>query len=79
MTTKTTEMVIEIAEIDFLTGEQTTREPTKEEIEFHKEAIELTKARKEAIQDASAAKESAIAKLAKLGLTEAEMSALLGL
>jgi hypothetical protein len=52
--------------------------PTEEEVgEREKWAAEET-ARQAAIEAAAAAKESALAKLAKLGLTEEEITALIG-
>jgi DNA-binding CsgD family transcriptional regulator len=61
---------------DGLTGEQTSRPLTVEEIEV----LELAKQQQADIQSAIAAKaearESALAKLAALGLTEEEIAAL---
>ena len=61
---------------DGLTGEQTSRPLTLEEIEV----LELAKQQEAEIQSAIAAKalarESALAKLAALGLTEEEIAAL---
>jgi len=67
-----------ITHIDGLTGSVTIRELNQKELEQRQKDVE-TKALEDAqIQAATAAKESAKAKLAALGLTEAEVNAIIG-
>jgi len=67
-----------ITHIDGLTGSVTIRELNQKELEQRQKDVE-TKALEDAqIQAAIAAKESAKAKLAALGLTEAEVNAIIG-
>ena len=62
--------------IDASTGESTIVPFSKEDIEAHK-VIQAQVAHREAAQEAEiAARESALAKLAALGLTEEEIAAL---
>jgi len=66
------EKLIEVM-LDAATGEVTERELTKEEVTAHKATLEGLMAADKAKADA---KESALAKLAALGLTEEEIAAL---
>jgi TctA family transporter len=66
------EKLIEVM-LDAATGEVTERELTKEEVTSHKATLEGLMAADKAKADA---KESALAKLAALGLTEEEIAAL---
>ena len=67
-----------ITHIDGLTGSVTIRELNQKELEQRQKDVE-TKALEDAqIQAATAAKESAKAKLAALGMTEAEVNAIIG-
>jgi hypothetical protein len=72
----TTKEVLLAVIVDALTGETIERELTAEEIAEHKE-MQAEAKRRQAEQDAKeAARTSAIAKLAELGLTEEEVAAL---
>jgi len=68
--------------VDCTTGEVTTRPQTAEEIAAQEAAAQAAQAeadaRAKAEADAQAAKSSAISKLAKLGLTDEEIAALVG-
>ena len=68
--------------VDCVTGEVTTRPQTAEEIAAQKASAAQAQAEAEAKAqveaDAQAAKSSAISKLAKLGLTDEEIAALVG-
>ena len=68
--------------VDCTTGEVTTRPQTAEEIAAQKasaaQAQAEAEAKAKAEADAQAAKSSAISKLAKLGLTDEEIAALVG-
>jgi len=68
--------------VDCTTGEVTTRPQTAEEIAAQKASAAQAQAEAEAKAqveaDAQAAKSSAISKLAKLGLTDEEIAALVG-
>jgi DNA-binding NarL/FixJ family response regulator len=67
---------LQVLVIDATTGEQTTRDYTSEEIQTNQFDLEQQEALK-AIQESKAqARQSALAKLAALGLTEAEIAAL---
>lgn len=63
-------------EIDALTGEVTERELTVEEIAEREQMAAEAAAQQAAIEAKAAARESALAKLAELGLTEEEIQAL---
>jgi hypothetical protein len=63
-------------QLDALTGEVTERELTDEELAFHQTVVEQTLANDAADEARQLARTSALAKLAKLGLTEAEIAAL---
>jgi DNA-binding NarL/FixJ family response regulator len=72
----TTKEVLLAVIVDALTGETIERELTAEEIAEHKE-MQAEAKRRQAEQDAkAAARTSAIAKLADLGLTEEEIASL---
>jgi len=68
--------------VDCTTGEVTTRPQTAEEIAAQEasaaQAQAEAEAKAQAEADAQAAKSSAISKLAKLGLTDEEIAALVG-
>jgi DNA-binding NarL/FixJ family response regulator len=67
---------LQVLVVDAITGEQTTRDYTPEEVQANQSALEQQEALK-AIQESKAqARQSALAKLAALGLTEAEIAAL---
>jgi DNA-binding NarL/FixJ family response regulator len=68
--------ILKAVEFDAQTGIITERELTKEEADFHKSLLAQTEANKEAMQSKVEARESALAKLAALGLTEEEIAAL---
>jgi hypothetical protein len=61
---------------DGLTNTETIRDLTVEEIEEINQAKEAFEARQSAVEIKQAARESALAKLAALGLTEEEIAAL---
>jgi hypothetical protein len=63
-------------EVNALTGEVIERELTSQEKTFHKSIIDNTLANDLAMASRANARESALAKLAALGLTEAEIAAL---
>jgi DNA-binding NarL/FixJ family response regulator len=67
---------LRVLEIDVLTGEETIRPMTPEELN----ELEVTKASQEALQSEQdskiSARQSALAKLAALGLTQEEIDAL---
>lgn len=75
MATAKTETEIAI-EINGITGEQTVRPLTAEEIAFRAEVSAQFAAEQAAIEAKAAARQSALAKLAELGLTEEEIAAL---
>lgn len=62
--------------IDAITGETIERELTSEEIAERNERIANANAEKAAAQAKAAARQSALSKLAELGLTEEEIAAL---
>jgi len=68
--------------VDCTTGEVTTRPQTADEIAAQEAAAQAAQAeadaKAKAEADAQAAKSSAISKLAKLGLTDEEIAALVG-
>jgi hypothetical protein len=61
---------------DALTGQTETRELTSQEIQDLKETAAQSLVIKQEIEAKAAARESALAKLSALGLTEAEIAAL---
>jgi hypothetical protein len=61
---------------DGATGEITEREATQEEITQHSLSIQESEATLNELKAKELARESALAKLAALGLTEAEIAAL---
>jgi DNA-binding NarL/FixJ family response regulator len=63
-------------EIDAITGVQNIREMTAEEIAKFQIIVEGSHAAQEQLNSKIAARESALAKLAALGLTEEEIAAL---
>jgi hypothetical protein len=63
-------------EFDALTGETIQREFTADEIKQHKADVASNKKREAEIESKATARKSALAKLAELGLTEAEIAAL---
>jgi hypothetical protein len=67
---------ITLVEFDGLTGIETVRELTSEELIEHAELVEANRVAIEAEEARAAAKASALAKLAALGLTEEEIAAL---
>jgi len=67
---------LQVLVIDALTGEQTTRNFTPEEIEANQVALQQQEALKATQESKAQARQSALAKLAALGLTEAEIAAL---
>ena len=67
---------ITLVEFDGLTGIETVRELTSEELIEHSEIVEANIIAIEAEEARAAAKASALAKLAALGLTEEEIAAL---
>jgi hypothetical protein len=72
----TTKEVLLAVQVDALTGETIERELTAEEIAEHK-AMQAEAETRQAEQNAkAAARTSALAKLADLGLTEEEVAAL---
>lgn len=72
---KTTE-TLKAIEIDALTGEVTERELTAEEIADREAMAAEAEAQRAAQEAKAAARVSALAKLAELGLTEEEIQAL---
>jgi len=72
----------DVIEVNCTTGEVTTRPQTADEIAAQEVAAQAAQAeadaRAKAESDAQAAKSSAISKLAKLGLTDEEIAALVG-
>jgi hypothetical protein len=68
-----------VTELDTVTGKVTTREMTEDELVFQDKLQEEHKLIKEQQEQVEVDKMSAVNKLAALGLTEAEVSALLGL
>ena len=62
--------------IDALTGEQSTRDFTEAEIEANAIDLQLSQEQKALEQSKIEARQSALAKLAALGLTEDEIAAL---
>jgi DNA-binding NarL/FixJ family response regulator len=67
---------LKAVEFDAQTGITIERDLTEEEANLHKASLAQTKANQEAIQSKVSARESALAKLAALGLTEEEIAAL---
>jgi hypothetical protein len=67
---------ITLVEFDGLTGIETVRELTSEELIEHAEIVEANRLATEAEEAKAAAKASALAKLSALGLTEEEIAAL---
>jgi hypothetical protein len=65
-----------VLEVDAITGEQSTRFLTAEEIAERESITDEQLELQQAIEDKIAARESALAKLAALGLTEEEIEAL---
>jgi hypothetical protein len=65
-----------IVVLDALTQEQITRSMTENEIEQRKAIEEIAKAEQQERANKEAARTSALAKLAALGLTEEEIAAL---
>ena len=68
----------EIKIVNCTTGEETVRDMTDAEIEQRKLDAAAAKEHKAAIDAQAAARESALAKLAALGLTDDEIAALVG-
>jgi DNA-binding NarL/FixJ family response regulator len=68
--------ILKAVEFNAQTGITIERELTKAEVDFHNALLAQTIANEEAMQSKVAARESALAKLAALGLTEAEIAAL---
>lgn len=72
----------DVIEVNCETGEVVTRPQTAEEIAAQEAAAQTAQAQADAKAkaeaDAQAAKSSAISKLAKLGLTDEEIAALVG-
>lgn len=68
----------QIIEHNVETGEITSREMTKDEIAQNEIASKESNIRRAAIESKQLAKDSAIAKLAALGLTADEVTAILG-
>lgn len=75
MATAKTEILTK-AEIDFLTGQEIIRELTVEELAQREADKAEATAQKAAAEAKAAARQSALAKLAELGLTEEEIAAL---
>jgi DNA-binding NarL/FixJ family response regulator len=67
---------LKAVEFNAETGVIIERELTKEEADFHKSLLAQTEANEQATQSKVANRASALAKLAALGLTEAEIAAL---
>ena len=65
-----------LVEFDGLTGIETVRELTPEELIDHAEVVEANRLAIQAEEAKASAKASALAKLAALGLTEEEIAAL---
>jgi DNA-binding NarL/FixJ family response regulator len=68
--------ILKAVEFNAQTGITIERELTKAEVDFHNALLAQTIANEEAMQSKVAARESALAKLAALGLTEEEIAAL---
>lgn len=64
--------------IDLKTGDEVERPMTPEEFADYKKSLELQKTQQLEIEEKEAARQSALEKLAALGLTEAEIRALAG-
>jgi hypothetical protein len=62
--------------VNAITGEEVTAPLTKNELEFIELISQESREADEALQAKELARESALAKLAKLGLTQAEIDAL---
>jgi hypothetical protein len=67
---------LKVVRVDALTGQVTERELTQDEKKFHQTIVEQTIANDSALEAKQLARQSALAKLAALGLTEAEIAAL---
>jgi predicted RNA-binding protein with PIN domain len=67
---------LKAVEFDAQTGSVVERELTKEEIELHQTAVQQTIDADAALDAKIAARQSALSKLAALGLTEEEIAAL---
>jgi DNA-binding NarL/FixJ family response regulator len=70
------DMELKITEIDALTGDVIERAPSKLEADQYKEAVDSQKQSQLELEAKLSARDSALAKLAALGLTEEEISAL---
>lgn len=68
--------ILTILEIDALTGEVTERELTAEEIVEREQMATEAAAQQAELEAKAAARQSALAKLAELGLTAEEIAAL---
>jgi DNA-binding NarL/FixJ family response regulator len=67
---------LQVLVIDALTGEQTSRDFTPQEIQANQVDLQQQEAIKASQESKAQARQSALAKLAALGLTEAEIAAL---
>jgi hypothetical protein len=67
---------LKAVEVDVLTGEVTERDLTNEERTFNRSIIDQTLASDLAMESKVLARQSALTKLAALGLTEEEIAAL---
>jgi hypothetical protein len=76
---KENEIINSSAELNLETGETIVREMTEEELLFSAKLQEENALVQENIEQVKLDRQSAINKLAALGLTEAEVSAVLGL
>jgi hypothetical protein len=79
MSIKENEIINSSAELNLETGETIIREMTEEELLFTAKLQEEHTLMQEHIEQVKLDRQSAINKLAALGLTEAEVSAVLGL
>ena len=64
-------------EVNVETGEEVIRPYNQDEIDAHNEIVAIEQAEKDSLEAAASAKQSAINKLAALGLTEEEILAII--
>lgn len=76
MPTAKTSEILTVLEVNAETGEETVRDLTAEELSERQAMAAETAAQKSANEAKAAARQSALAKLAELGLTEEEIAAL---
>ena len=75
-------MSFEVVEVDAITGRQSKRQMSASEVAQYEASLEASRQRQQAMEkeaaDRQAARQSAIAKLAELGLTAEEAQAVVG-